>query len=579
MKPQNSLLKKTILLFISIFLPISLLSILMLNVTNRRLKNQVFSSINMNNSSYISQLESSLNNAYISDYNQITQSNFRSFSVNSSQLAPYEKSAQVKLIIDQLSDVSLISPFVESTHVYFKNSATAYHSPGYPLGSFHHISPDELQTLQQLKEEHQLLHYYLNPLTGEWTLAFFVFPVTSPDYCSTVELSQDKIQLYLEANKTYEGERYVLQCKGGYTLTDLEPELQEEILRLQESQDSEFPEGNTYTTVTLDDTDYYLFSCEASGISAVYLRLIPTDSLLSAIEIAPFLYVVAFGLIAAACILFFIGMYRMLHRPMQLLTDAFEEVEQGNFKITLDDSQSKDFSYLYQAFNHMTSQLDTLVEKGYHQKLLLQKAELKQLQAQINPHFLYNSFFMLQRMIKLGLNEESQEMANALAVYFRYLTRNSMDLVTLTEEYSHAQTYAYIQGLRFEGRIQVIFDPLPDAFSELPVPKLILQPLLENAFKYGLHNKMEDGLLEIHFTCTDDTLTIIVEENGDDLTDDALQSLTEKLKTAGTDSTTMEMSGLLNIQRRLVIFSDYHDFIQVTRSPLGGLRVSVTLRK
>lgn len=73
--------------------------------------------------------------------------------------------------------------------------------------------------------------------------------------------------------------------------------------------------------------------------------------------------------------------------------------------------------------------------------MLLQKAELKQLQAQINPHFLYNSFFMLQRMIKMDLSEESQKMASALGKYFRYLTRNSMDAVTLETEYEHAKTY------------------------------------------------------------------------------------------------------------------------------------------
>lgn len=154
-----------------------------------------------------------------------------------------------------------------------------------------------------------------------------------------------------------------------------------------------------------------------------------------------------------------------------------------------------------------------------------------------------------------------------------------MDNVTLETEYEHAKTYAYIQGLRFAGRIQIEFEDLPAAYRNLTVPKLILQPLLENAFNYGLNNKVENGLLKVHFLHSKESLTIIVEDNGEELTDESLQSLEDKLNTAKDTSADCEMTGLLNIQRRLAIFSDYTYSLTISRSGMGGLCVSICLRK
>ena len=314
-------------------------------------------------------------------------------------------------------------------------------------------------------------------------------------------------------------------------------------------------------------------------LSFQYTRLIPTDDILNATRVTPLLNMFFILLISAACIIFFVEIYRLVHRPLSHLINAFKEMETGNFKVQIANVHSPDFAYLYQEFNKMAQKLELLIEKDYTQKLLLQKAELKQLQAQINPHFLYNSFFMLQRMIQTENIEDAQSVANALGVYFRYLTRNNMDHVKLSEEYRHAQNYAYIQGLRFSGRIQIDFEELPAGYADIPVPKLILQPILENAFNYGLANKMKDGLLQVHFHPDNEVLQIDIEDNGEELTDEKLCNLSNALLEVQSTGTNVEMSGILNIQRRLIIFSNTHDSLHVSRSTLGELRVSIILGK
>lgn len=577
MRSHNTLLKKIILLFVSIFIPLTVISIITLTKSNQKLQDQVLSSIDSNNLNYISQLDTALDNIYINSYNLINQSNFKNFSNTYTNFSSYEKRTQVKLIQEQLSGLKISNSFIESAHAYFLNPAIAFHSHGYVYGSFHHLSTEDLQIFHKIVKSKKLNHYYQSPIADRPSFDFFIAPESSDEYFAGITISQHEIEKYLSANSAYQNEGFLLYSDTTFKINHLPDIVKEDAYTLQK----ELKEDNTaksYSQETLNGTDYYVFSYKIPSLSAQYIRLIPTDSLLKNIHTAPVLIVLFFLFVFGACILFFIGVYRLIHKPLHQFTTAFEELEKGNFSVTIDDTSSADFAYLFRSFNTMTSKLNRLIEQDYNQKMLLQKAELKQLQAQINPHFLYNSFFMLQRMIKMELSEESQEMASALGKYFRYLTRNSMDNVTLETEYEHAKTYAYIQGLRFAGRIQIEFEDLPAEYKNLPVPKLILQPLLENAFNYGLNNKMENGLLKIHFLHSKESLTIIVEDNGEELTDELLQSLEEKLNTAKDTSTDYEMTGLLNIQRRLAIFSDYTYSLNISRSDMGGLCVSICLK-
>ena len=223
----------------------------------------------------------------------------------------------------------------------------------------------------------------------------------------------------------------------------------------------------------------------------------------------------------------------------------------------------------------MAQKLETLIEKDYQQQLLINKAELKQLQAQINPHFLYNSFLLLRRMIQDELYEEAQKMSDTLGLYFKYITRNSQEYMPLSQEYHHAMLYCEIQQLRFEERIRLETDSLPEEYSQILVPKLIIQPILENAFNYGLHDKVDGGLLKMTISGTSSQLIISIEDNGEDLSDRQLEQIQANLKTAATGNSPLEMTGILNIQRRLAIYSNGSGFLKASRSPLGGLCIQL----
>ena len=112
-----------------------------------------------------------------------------------------------------------------------------------------------------------------------------------------------------------------------------------------------------------------------------------------------------------------------------------------------------EFGQLYDGFNRMKERIGKLIDEVYVQTSLAQRAQLKQLQAQINPHFLYNSFFILSRRIKRGDYDNAVEIAEHLGDYFRFLTRNESDYIPLRREVEHAQSYAAVQAARFVDRI------------------------------------------------------------------------------------------------------------------------------
>lgn len=470
--------------------------------------------------------------------------------------------------------------------------ATIYHSTPYAYGSFTVLDTKQNEQYQKLtaREEHML--YYTDPANGDQVLSLLMLPPNSAiDYYIILTLSIDSLAQNIADNSSYDSDFYCFTMagdsaateeavtEGSFSLTNMEPVMEEEATRFIQRMRTENHlqnESILWQKIRIDGQRYYAFYYALTYSGAYYVRLLSTSFLFHAI-LPNYLMILVFCLaVLLACVLFLLGIYRMVHKPLTQLAQSFTQVEQGDFTVQAQASQDSDFNYVFQGFNHMVTQLNTLIEQNYTQTVLLQKAELKQLQAQINPHFLYNSFFMLQNMIRWD-SEQAEQIASALARYFQYITRNSNELVPLAAEYSHAKDYAYIQELRFSGRIHIETEALPEQYSRLPVPKLILQPVFENVFKHGLKNKEEKGLVQLSFRPEGDILKITVADNGEGLDEDSLKSLTRRLAQSRESGFQGEMTGILNIQKRLILFSHSEAPMRLFRSDLGGLGVEITL--
>ncbi|MNJ61765.1 Sensor histidine kinase YehU [compost metagenome] len=168
-----------------------------------------------------------------------------------------------------------------------------------------------------------------------------------------------------------------------------------------------------------------------------------------------------------------------------------------------------------------------------------------------------------------------EEFTDYLGQYFRYMTRNFDQEVTLKEELDHALVYLAIQEIRFGSKFQSEIDNLDRDCHGIQVPRVLLQPLVENVFEHGLKQKSSDGLLVIRYVKEQHALTIIVEDNGESLDDDQLYQLQQQL--SNLELTKGETTGLLNVAHRLRIKFGFPYGVQVERSLLGGLCVKMNI--
>ncbi len=264
---------------------------------------------------------------------------------------------------------------------------------------------------------------------------------------------------------------------------------------------------------------------------------------------------------------------RSISKPVYKIMHAFEQLQSGDLDVRIYHDKRDEFSYLYESFNLAGEKLKELVENSKEQAVLLQKAEQLQLQSQINPHFLYNSFYSIKFLAKSEACEQIEALATALAQYYRFLNKETAQAIPLQTEAAHMENYIEIQQMRFGDRISVALAPVPEEAATHKVPKLILQPIIENAYNHGLKDTLANGLLKVSYRLEAERLLIIVEDNGK-FPPEQLEPLRARLRAYEGEAANHAMA---NIDRRLALAygSDCGVFLAV--SPMGGLQVTLKL--
>lgn len=331
-------------------------------------------------------------------------------------------------------------------------------------------------------------------------------------------------------------------------------------------------------TVNLSDTQYsgqYKVVRASMSVTGMKLYWLYEDTITADVWKKSIFFLVILGssllvMLAISFLLF----YRSFYRPLSLLLeDAFTQVSKGNLKYRIPITHNSFFNSLYQCFNGMVGRLDEMVEKDLKQQILLSRANFKHLQAQINPHFLYNSYYVLYRLIMIRDWENSQSLCHNMSIFFQYITRDCEDEKTLAQEVEHARVYANIQGLRFQKMLRIQFAKLDSEYKDIMVPRLIIQPVLENAFKYVFDYVPADGeaTLRVSFRYLEQQIIICVENSGK-ITDRQLEDIRQQIASSDRMG---EITGLSNINCRLNIFFNQKRSLQVGRSDLGGLAVYI----
>lgn len=211
---------------------------------------------------------------------------------------------------------------------------------------------------------------------------------------------------------------------------------------------------------------------------------------------------------------------RYLTRPLKIMVGQAKEIEKGNLGCQLEeDTKSLEFEYLRETFNHMSKTLKYQFDHIYEEELALRDARIMALQSNINPHFMNNTLEIINWEARLGGNEKVSRMIGALSTLMdAAMDRKKLHEVTLSEEMIYVDAYLYITSQRFGNRLQIIKD-LEEQTLSCKVPRLIMQPIIENAVKHGILPNGE-GVVTIRSYLKEKKLILEVENNGEMIEED-----------------------------------------------------------
>lgn len=258
-------------------------------------------------------------------------------------------------------------------------------------------------------------------------------------------------------------------------------------------------------------------------------------------------------------------------RPILRLEKSMREVERGNFRnASVEVHEDNEIGSLERSFNIMTEEIQNLMEQNINEQREKRKSELKALQAQINPHFLYNTLESIIWMAESGQNEEVVEMTSSLARMMRQ-SFNKEEFISLERELWHVKSYLTIQKMRYRDKLNFSVD-LEEGLRCRPILKLVVQPLAENAIYHGIRYKEGMGMIRIRAFDDTDAICITIEDNGAGMDEDKLAHIFDTHKVNYNSNGV----GVYNVQQRLKLC--YGSAYGLTYESALGVGTCVTLR-
>ncbi len=323
----------------------------------------------------------------------------------------------------------------------------------------------------------------------------------------------------------------------------------------------ELPEDNkVYTISTVPGTDF-----EIVGVTML-------DELVSTTGEMSLIYaILALGMMLVS----FIGsvqLAKMITKPLDRLELAVNEVEHGNLDASFDIKGTIEIENLGVSLKAMTNTLKQLMEQVMIDQEQIRTSELKALQSQINPHFLYNTLDSIIWIAEDAGNEKIKEITLALANYFRIVLSSGKDIIPVSDEIEHVRSYLVIQKMRYDMLDYEI--RIPDNIMDLYMPKLLLQPIVENAIYHGIKNNPNGGKIVIEGRKWGSKLVFTVEDNGRgmrpfELSGGFLRRRPKKINHGGV--------GLNNIRERIMLYYGEEYGVRIESEFKKGTIVTVTL--
>jgi two-component system sensor histidine kinase YesM len=570
---KQSIFMRILIIFLIAIIPIYIVGICVFNWGISLVRQQTLNTKVAQLQFYVGSLESDMQRLVLlqSDYNNSVELNILSNTYNS--MSEYDRDYDIVNLQEKLLSIKNSSSYAQNVTAYIPSIQKKISA----VTGLDSMIPNDstIMKINNISFPSSQIIYYQG---GLYTNIIFQTGSQKPLYSILISISAAKLRNDLTQFNYDKGSSTLIMSDFNQSLvasasSAANTSIMERIVINQLKVASNPTEG-VFNSI-FDGKKYMVVFVSSKYLGFTVYNFVPESIFLSSLNRYQF-WLWIFVILAAIIVSFFtFSIHRIIEQPLSKLIKAFIRVDKGDINFTITHNKNDEFASLYEYFNIMLQSLNTLINQSYKQRIMVQNAELKQLQAQINPHFLYNSYFLLHRIIKQKDYEKASLFSKYMGTYFQFITRSAKADVNLEKEVEHARIYTEMQTMRFEGRIEVEFGDLPPECGDMQVPRLILQPIVENAFEHGLKDKISNGILRVVFEKLNDGICILVEDNGEDLSDSDIEVLLERIQ---NEDATSETTGIINIQRRLQLMYGENSRLSLERSVLGGLCISLIIR-
>lgn len=566
---RNTIFIRLVATYLFVILPLIILGVYLYNWSYQYASQEVSKNSQAQLSAYLDGLNREIEWLEIQQYDILQDEELNKMVLTWDMMSTVERKASLHYLLPRLVSIKNSSVYIKDVFIHIRSidktisAMTAMNA--FDSRRYNHVFAGEAngnQRLLQIDDTFHLVAAKYGARKGE-----------EPLLIVQIELDASKLRESLMQISVYpESGAFIVSEPSGFALAS-----HEEADRFMKEAVQAIQHANRQI-LNIGTGRYLIDKAYSDKLDLSVFTYLPTEAVkrpLSKFYVWAWLFA---GTTLLAIAIYAVSTYKLVHKPLLLLVQSFRKMEDGMFNIRIKHGQRDEFGYLYDRFNQMLIKLQHLIDQDFRHKLMMQRAELKQLQSQINPHFLYNSFFILSSLAKTGDVTQIELFTNMLGEYFRFITRNDADNVPLLEETRHSRIYTEIQKLRFSRRIRVEFGELPKEMEGIKVPRLIIQPIIENAYEHSLEKMQDEGLLRVSFHLDDQEASIVIEENGNGLTDNDVEMLNKRLERTAESAESPEVTGLINIHRRIALTYGESSGLVLSRSPLNGLRVQIRIR-
>lgn len=333
------------------------------------------------------------------------------------------------------------------------------------------------------------------------------------------------------------------------------------------------PDITKFSTVSYSAEKVYMGYREISGTDWYMISVIPINSILSSTKFLLFRFFITYLFFATIAAIFSLLLSNSIVGRVSSVINQMKHIRYGKL-LRLDKFSGQDeIGDLTDTYNYMINEMNKLLENQANAANALRISELRALQAQINPHFLYNTLDMINWLSKEGKSNGVTEAVQALSRFYKLTLSKGNTIGTLETELEHVSLYVQLQNMRYENKIHFLID-IPDELMYYEIPKLIFQPVVENSIQHGILGKeSKEGTIVITGWLEEETLVLLLSDDGIGMESEKVQIVL----TGTGESKSGNNIGVYNTHRRLQLFYGDSFGLSYRSTPMAGTEVEIRI--